>query len=194
MHCVLVCPLSLKSGVMLLWIRVMVVCSPFSSIIDPFHWRLHRPAHLPIYLALVLHSLHSPAKSIFTQSSHVSRGFPSSLYPHSLQAHPLSNPSSTVPFPFVPRVQPIYLTPHQVPPETIFHTNIFPLLLRYFSNGHTPLGSQDGTLLKGDTAIQQRWKEHFAQLLNRESTVTDVIILSIPQHPKRASLDIPRHP
>ena len=52
------------------------------------------------------------------------------------------------------------------------------------SNGHTPLRSQDGTLLKGDTATQQRWKEHFEQLLNRESMVTDDTILSIPQHPE----------
>ena len=55
----------------------------------------------------------------------------------------------------------------------------------------TFLRSQDGTLLKGDTAIQQRWREHFEQLLNCESIVTDDTILSIPQHPERASRDIP---
>ena len=59
------------------------------------------------------------------------------------------------------------------------------------SNGHTTFRSQDGTLLKCDTAVQQRWKEHFEQLLNRVSMVTDDTILSIPKHTERASLDIP---
>ena len=53
------------------------------------------------------------------------------------------------------------------------------------------LSSLQTGLLKGNTAIQQRWKEHFERLLNRESMVTDDTILSIPQHPERASLDIP---
>ena len=55
----------------------------------------------------------------------------------------------------------------------------------------TFLLSQDGTLLKGDTAIQQRWRERFEQLLNREAMVRDDTILSIPQHPERASREIP---
>ena len=59
------------------------------------------------------------------------------------------------------------------------------------SNNHTPLKSQDGTLLKDDTAIQQRRREHFELFLNRETTVvTEDTIMSIPQHPERPSLGI----
>ena len=58
------------------------------------------------------------------------------------------------------------------------------------SNNHTPPQSQDGTLLKDDAAIQQRRREHFELLLNRETVVTEDTILSIPQHPERPSLDI----
>ena len=58
------------------------------------------------------------------------------------------------------------------------------------SNYHTPLQSQDGTLLNYDTAIQQRWIEHFELLLNRKTVVTEDTSLSIPQQPERPSLEI----
>ena len=58
------------------------------------------------------------------------------------------------------------------------------------SRAHTPLQSQDETFLKDDTGIQQRRREHFELLQNRETMVTKDTILSIPQHPERPSLDI----
>ena len=51
------------------------------------------------------------------------------------------------------------------------------------SNSHIPLQSQDRTLLKDNTVIQQRWREHFKLLLNQETVVTEDTILSIPQYP-----------
>ena len=50
--------------------------------------------------------------------------------------------------------------------------------------------SLDETLLKDDTAIQQRWRKHFEVHLNRTTAVTGDTILSTPQHPERPSLDI----
>ena len=54
-------------------------------------------------------------------------------------------------------------------------------------NSHTPLQSQDETLMKDDTAIQQRWREHFELFQNRTTVVTGD---TIPQNPERPSLDI----
>ena len=57
-------------------------------------------------------------------------------------------------------------------------------------NSHNTLQSQDETLLKDDTAIQQCWREHFEVHLNRTTVVTGDTIMSTPQHPERPSLDI----
>ena len=64
------------------------------------------------------------------------------------------------------------------------------LLCESGSYNHTPLQSQDGTLLKDDAAIQQGRREVIELLRNRETVVTEHTILSIPQHPERPSLDI----
>ena len=57
-------------------------------------------------------------------------------------------------------------------------------------NNHTTLQSKDGTLLKDDTAFQQRWREHFELLFNRETVEKEHTILSIPKHSERPLLDI----
>ena len=67
---------------------------------------------------------------------------------------------------------------------------IFFVWCQSVSNSHATLQSQVGTHLKDDTAIQQRWREHFELLLNRETLMAKYTILSIPQHPERFSTHI----
>ena len=63
--------------------------------------------------------------------------------------------------------------------RNFFQTTI--AIFEPISNDHTPLRSQEGTLQKGDIAIQQRCKEYFEHFLSRESMVTDETIRSIPK-------------
>ena len=54
----------------------------------------------------------------------------------------------------------------------------------------TPLLSADGvTLIKDKTAIRERWREHFSQLLNRPSLVDQTVLDHIPQRPIIEELD-----
>ncbi|KAL2084419.1 hypothetical protein ACEWY4_019937 [Coilia grayii] len=55
-----------------------------------------------------------------------------------------------------------------------------------------PLRSKDGkTLLKDESGISSRWKEHFRELLNRNTTVELETINQIPQRPIMEHLDDP---
>ncbi|KAI8519286.1 hypothetical protein Bbelb_025430 [Branchiostoma belcheri] len=54
---------------------------------------------------------------------------------------------------------------------------------------NAPLKSADGNLLKEKKAINNRWREHFSDLLNRPSTVSSEVLDSIPQRPTIDSLD-----
>ena len=55
----------------------------------------------------------------------------------------------------------------------------------------TPLLSADGsTLLKENSSINARWREHFSTLLNRPSTVDPTVLDQIPQKPMITSLDL----
>jgi len=55
----------------------------------------------------------------------------------------------------------------------------------------TPLLSDNGTLLKEKSAINERWREHFSTLLNRPSSVSNDALEQIPQRPTIDSLDLP---
>ena len=56
----------------------------------------------------------------------------------------------------------------------------------------TPLLASDGTtLLKDSDSITDRWREHFANLLNRPSTVDTAVLDQIPQKPILAELNLP---
>lgn len=54
-----------------------------------------------------------------------------------------------------------------------------------------PRRSADGTLLTGKNDIMKRWSEHFNQLLNRPSQITQEVIQNMPQSPVITSLDDP---
>jgi exonuclease III len=61
------------------------------------------------------------------------------------------------------------------------------------NNGLNPLRSKDGNqLLKDPASISSRWREHFQELLNRESHVNDDIFNRVPQKPIQDHLsDVP---
>ena len=49
-------------------------------------------------------------------------------------------------------------------------------------SGSSPLLSADGTTpIKDKAAIRKRWKDHFSQLLNRQSSVDPTVLDQIPQ-------------
>jgi hypothetical protein len=57
-------------------------------------------------------------------------------------------------------------------------------------SGTSPLLSADGaTLIKDKAAINERWKEHFIQLLNLPSSVSQSALDEIPQQPPIEELD-----
>ena len=61
------------------------------------------------------------------------------------------------------------------------------------ASGSTTVRSSDqSTLLTKKTDILARWAEHFSSVLNRESTISDEAIASLPQLPVRESLADPR--
>jgi len=58
------------------------------------------------------------------------------------------------------------------------------------SRGTTPLLDQEGTtLIKEPSGITARWAEHFNQLLNRQSTISEDALAEIPQSPTIAALE-----
>ena len=48
------------------------------------------------------------------------------------------------------------------------------------TRGETPIKNKDGNLLKDTVSINQRWKDHFQELLNRDSTVDESVFDKIP--------------
>lgn len=59
-------------------------------------------------------------------------------------------------------------------------------------HGLNPLRSKDGkTLLKDNSAINTRWKEHFQELLNRHGAAAPDTLNQIPQMPIREDLAVP---
>lgn len=59
------------------------------------------------------------------------------------------------------------------------------------TNGTSPVLDLDGqTLLTDKSKVLGRWKQHFEDLLNRESTVDDNVINSIPQRPLIETLSV----
>ena len=61
------------------------------------------------------------------------------------------------------------------------------------SHGLAPLRSKDGTqLLKTNSAILGRWKEHFEELLNRNPVIDQDVLEQLPLHPIDTTLeDVP---
>ena len=51
------------------------------------------------------------------------------------------------------------------------------------TRGETPIKDKEGTLLKDSESINLRWKEHFQDLLNRDSHVDESVFELIPQSP-----------
>ena len=56
------------------------------------------------------------------------------------------------------------------------------------TRGETPIKDKDGNLLKDTVTINQRWKDHFQELLNRDSTVDESVFHKIPLLPVNAEL------
>ena len=56
------------------------------------------------------------------------------------------------------------------------------------AHGLAPLKAKDGTLLKDKDAIDDRWHEHFAELLNRDAAVDDSVFDEIEQRPVKDEL------
>ncbi|BHF69953.1 hypothetical protein SprV_0301300000 [Sparganum proliferum] len=60
------------------------------------------------------------------------------------------------------------------------------------TNDNAPLLSADGsTLLTEKTQILQRWAEHFRDVLNRPSTISNAVINRLPQVETNMDLDLP---
>ncbi|XP_072049980.1 uncharacterized protein [Amphiura filiformis] len=60
------------------------------------------------------------------------------------------------------------------------------------SRGTSPLLDLDGhTVIKEPSLITERWAQHFNQLLNRQSTISEEAIAEIPQSPEIEELDQP---
>lgn len=58
------------------------------------------------------------------------------------------------------------------------------------TQGLNPLKSRDGcTLLKDSNAINERWREHFHELLNKDQEINEVSLSKIPQKPTITDLD-----
>ena len=58
------------------------------------------------------------------------------------------------------------------------------------SHGLAPLRSKDGTqLLKTNSKILDRWKEHFEELLNRNPVIDQDVLEQLPRHPIDTSLE-----
>ncbi len=59
-------------------------------------------------------------------------------------------------------------------------------------SGSSPLLSSDGkTLIKDQGGLQNRWREHFCNLLNRPSLVNQEALSQVPQQPIQTALDQP---
>ena len=58
----------------------------------------------------------------------------------------------------------------------------------------TPLRHEDGQLLTSKTEILDRWKRHFASLLNRDTTIAPSFLDALPQQPLHQDMEeIPTH-
>ena len=56
----------------------------------------------------------------------------------------------------------------------------------------TPLLSADGTrLIKDKEGINERWPDHFSNLLNRPSSLNNAALDTIPEQPAQEELDLP---
>ena len=71
-----------------------------------------------------------------------------------------------------------------------------PTTVELFSSmGMNPLMSKDGTtLLKDSDSVTSRWKEHFSDLLNLPSTVSESTTEQIPQRSIREEMAVPPKP
>ena len=121
----------LQSGVRPAPTLIIGVCFLLLPSLITFHCRLHHPSPPPPPLALVLHSLLTPTKSLFTQSSHLSLGLPPLLLHTTLSASAL----------FVDRSSSIHSTciPHHV------------IILNFTSGSLSPTCSLSSSIYGNDT-------------------------------------------